>query len=122
MRRQPQVIVRRQVDDPLAIKRADRSLLVLEHPQAEVGALLLQVVELVAEIGKRIDASSRCHESLPRELAILTQQTKVLGALEKAASKIVRVVRIRAIPHAYLSPDCIPGQRPKKGARPSSVS
>ena len=39
MRRQPQVIVRRQVDHLLAVERALRRLLILEHPQTEVRAL-----------------------------------------------------------------------------------
>src|SRR5436853_3670200 len=51
MRGQSQVIVRRQVDDALAVKGADRLLLVLEDAQFEIGALFLQVVELLGEIG-----------------------------------------------------------------------
>ena len=38
MRRQAEVVVRRQVDDLLAVEGADRRLLVVEHAQLEVGA------------------------------------------------------------------------------------
>ena len=62
MRRQPKVIVRRKVDDPLAIERALGRLFVFEHAQLEVGALWLSVLELVGEIRERIDASRSRHE------------------------------------------------------------
>ena len=41
MRRQPQIIIRRQIDDVLAINGALRRLLVLKHTQIEVRALRL---------------------------------------------------------------------------------
>jgi hypothetical protein len=47
MRRQPEVIVRGEVDDLLAVEGADRGLLVVEHAQLEVRALGLEFVELV---------------------------------------------------------------------------
>jgi hypothetical protein len=49
MRRQSQVIVRRQIDDPAAIDRRVRGLPVVEHPQAPVEPLSFERVELVGE-------------------------------------------------------------------------
>ncbi len=49
MGRQAEIVVGGEVDDLLAVEGADRRLLVVEHAQLEVGALLLQVVELVGE-------------------------------------------------------------------------
>ncbi len=66
MRRQPQVIVRRQIDHLLAIKRALGRLFVLKHAQTEVRAFGLQVFQLVVEIRKRVGASSGCHQNLRR--------------------------------------------------------
>ena len=51
-----EVIVGGQVDDPLAVEGADRGLLVVEHAQLEVGALLLELVELVGKEAERIGA------------------------------------------------------------------
>ena len=61
MRGQPQIIVRGQVDDFLAVERADRRLLVVEHAQLEVRALGLEFVELVGEIGERVGAGCGGH-------------------------------------------------------------
>ena len=49
MRGQAEIIVGREVDDLLAVEGADRRLLVFEHAQMEVGALLLELVELVGQ-------------------------------------------------------------------------
>src|SRR5271165_6546188 len=65
MRGQAQIIIRRQVDDFLAVKRADGRLLVIEHAQLEVRALGLEVVELVGEIRERVGAGCGGHV-LPR--------------------------------------------------------
>jgi hypothetical protein len=62
MRGQPEVIVRRQVDDPLAVGRAHQHLLVIQHAQLELGATVLEVAELVGAVGKRIGASNDRHE------------------------------------------------------------
>ena len=64
MRGQPQIIVRRQIDDFLAVERADRRLLVLQHAQLEVRALGFEFVELVGEIGERVRAGCSSHENL----------------------------------------------------------
>ena len=60
---QAEIIVGGEVDDLLAVEGADRRLLVVEHAQLEVGALLLELVELVGKKRKRIGARcSGCHE------------------------------------------------------------
>ena len=60
MRGQAEIIVRRKVDDFLAVEGADGSLLVVEHAQAEMRALGLELVELVGEIRKRIGSRGCC--------------------------------------------------------------
>src|ERR1700721_3973258 len=62
MRGQSQIIVGGQVDNFLVIKRADGSLLVVEHAQFEVRAFGLEFVELISEIKKRIHAGCSGHE------------------------------------------------------------
>jgi hypothetical protein len=47
---QAEVIVRSQVDDFLAVKGADRGLLIVEDAQAEMCALGLEIVELAGEV------------------------------------------------------------------------
>ena len=79
-----------EVDDLLAVEGADRRLLVVEHAQLEVGALLLEFVQLIGEKGERIGAGSCSHESLREEPAILAQAAEVLCALEKGRSKTGR--------------------------------
>src|SRR3974390_500047 len=104
MRRQPQVVVRRQVDDPFAVERTHRRLLVLEHAQLEVGAALLQVVELVGEVSKRVGASSSRHESLRREPDILTQPEQALCGMRYGAPEWDGRVRTPAErPGAFLT-------------------
>ena len=56
MRRQAEVVVRREVDDRAVVERGVRLLLVFEDAQVAVEALLLQGVELVAQVGQRISA------------------------------------------------------------------
>src|SRR5208283_1975230 len=63
MRRQPKVIVRSKIDDLLAVKRADRSLLILQHAQLEVRTLGLEFIELIGKKGERIGAGGSRHES-----------------------------------------------------------
>src|SRR5712692_2496270 len=71
MRGQPQIIVRGQVYDLLAVEGADGRLFVLEHAQTEVRAFGLEVVKLLGEIRKRIGAcSGGCHFVLPDGLRI----------------------------------------------------
>ena len=65
MRGQSQIIVRREVDDFLAVESADGRLLVVEHAQLEVRALGLEFVELVGEVGERVGAGCGGHGSLP---------------------------------------------------------
>ena len=75
MGRQAQVIVGGDVDDLLAVEGAQRRLLVVEHAQLEVGALLLQFVELVGEVRQGIGASARgCHEGLRVRRDILSRR------------------------------------------------
>ena len=62
MRGQPQVVVGGEVDDLLAVEGADRGLLVVEHAQLEVRALLLEFVQLVGEKRERIGAGGGSHE------------------------------------------------------------
>ena len=50
MRGQPQVIVRREVDDMLAVDRGLRRLLILQHAQLKVRAFLFEFVHLVGEV------------------------------------------------------------------------
>src|ERR1700690_940780 len=64
MRSQPQIIVRRQVDNFLAVEGANRRLLVVEHAQLEVCALRFKLIELVGEIRKWIGADCSRHEYL----------------------------------------------------------
>src|ERR1019366_5687442 len=74
VRRQAEVVVGREIDDLLAVEAAHRRLLVVEHAQLEVGALLLQLVELVGEVGQRIGAGGRaCHEGLRVRFNILSR-------------------------------------------------
>jgi hypothetical protein len=49
MRRKPQIIIRRQVNNALAVEGTQRSLLVVEHPQLEVRPLCFEFVELIGE-------------------------------------------------------------------------
>ena len=56
MRRQPEVVVRREVDDLAAVDRRARGLLVVEHAQAAVEPLRLERVQFVAEKCERIGA------------------------------------------------------------------
>ena len=84
MRGQPQIIVRRQVDDLLSVKRTDWRLLVFQHAQLEVRALGLEFVELVGEIRERIDAGcSGQRETIPVSVlvrsAINREQLQVKG-------------------------------------------
>ena len=79
---QSEIVVGGEVDDLLAVEGADRRLLVLEHAQLEVGAILLQVVELVGEKRERIGASGgRCHRGHPRksELTFYYAELEVSG-------------------------------------------
>ena len=58
MRRQTEIVVRREIDDRLVVERGVRLLLVVEDAQPAVEVLLLERVELVAQVGERIaDAS-----------------------------------------------------------------
>ncbi len=62
MRGQAEIVIRREIDDLLAVEGADRGLLVIEHAQLEVGALLLEFVELIGKKGKWIGSGSCSHE------------------------------------------------------------
>ena len=59
---QAKVIIRSKVDDLLAVESAYRRLLIVEHAQLEVGAFLLEFVQLIGEVGERVGAGS---SSLP---------------------------------------------------------
>ncbi len=61
MRSQSQIIVRGEVNDFFAVKGADGCLLVLQHAQLEVRALSLEFVELVGQIGERVNAGCCGH-------------------------------------------------------------
>ena len=54
VRREPEVVVRREVDDRLVVDGGVRLLLVLEDAQLAVEVLFLQRVELLAEVGERV--------------------------------------------------------------------
>ena len=54
VRRQTEVVVRRQVDDRAAVDRGARLLLVVEHAQPAIEALVAQRLELGREIAERI--------------------------------------------------------------------
>src|SRR4029077_13524559 len=70
MRGQAEVIVRRQVNDFLAVEGADRCLLIIEDAQAEMRALGLEIMELVGQVGQRIGAGGGgCHREILRVLA-----------------------------------------------------
>ena len=56
MRRQPEVVVRREIDDRSVVERRVRPLFVFENAKAPVEVLLLQRVELVTQVRKRIAA------------------------------------------------------------------
>src|SRR5689334_10356138 len=57
-----QIVIRSEVDHLLAIKCANGRLLVVQYPELEVRASILQFIELIGEIRKRISASSGgCH-------------------------------------------------------------
>ena len=47
--RKAKIIIRGQVDDPLAVKGAERSLLVIQHTQLEMRALGSEFVELIGQ-------------------------------------------------------------------------
>ena len=59
MRRQPEVVVRREVDDLPIVERRRRLLLVVEDAEMAVQALLLQRIELGGEVGERIGRGQR---------------------------------------------------------------
>ena len=50
MRSQTEVIIRSKIDDLLAVESADGGLLVFKYTEIEVGALGLEVVQLICEI------------------------------------------------------------------------
>ena len=54
MRRQAEVVVRRQIDDRAVVERGVRLLLVVEDAQVPIEVLLLERVELVAQVGERV--------------------------------------------------------------------
>src|SRR5579864_2852799 len=98
---QPQVIVRRKVDDPLPIKRADRRLLVVKHTQLEVRALGLEFVELVSEVGKRVSAGcgghGRLRTSLP-QIARIENETNLRLVILRRASALRGTLRQCRLP------------------------
>src|SRR5690348_15284009 len=51
---EPEIIIGREIDDVLAVESRFRRALRLQHAQALIGALLAPLVQLIAEIGKRI--------------------------------------------------------------------
>ena len=59
MRRQSEVVVRREVDDRSMVERRVRLLFVVEDAEAAVEILLLERLELVAQVGQRIGAHPR---------------------------------------------------------------
>src|SRR5436305_2943429 len=59
MRRQSQVIVRREVNNLLAVEGANRCLFVIEDAEFEVRALGFQLLELISQVGKRVAAGCR---------------------------------------------------------------
>ena len=56
MRRQTEIVVRRQVDDRTVVEGGVRLLLVVENAQVAVEVLFFQGIELFAQVGKRICA------------------------------------------------------------------
>ena len=66
MRRQAEVVVRREVDDAAAVERRVRPLLVVEDAQAAVEALRLQGIELVGQELERVAAGRGRHGSYSR--------------------------------------------------------
>ena len=76
MRGQAEIIVGREIDDLLAVEGADRRLLVVEHAQLEVSALLLEFVQLIGKEGKRIGAGSvvAMKSSLQCDSSILSRE------------------------------------------------
>ncbi len=63
MRREPEVIVRGKVDDPLAVEGTDRRLLVIKDAQLEVRAFGFEFVELIGQERQRIGARGSGHGS-----------------------------------------------------------
>src|SRR5271169_364495 len=78
---QTQVIVRCQVDDFLAVKSADRRLLVVEHAQLEVRAFGPELVELVSEIRERIGAGCSGHHQTSRRIGTDLHESKPIMSL-----------------------------------------
>ena len=54
VRRQTEIVVRREIDDRAVVERGVGLLLVVEHAQVPIEVLLLERVELVAEVGERV--------------------------------------------------------------------
>ena len=54
VRREPEIVVRREIDDRAMVERGVGLLLVVEHAQVPIEVLLLERVELVAQKGKRV--------------------------------------------------------------------
>ena len=54
MRRQPEVVVRREIDDRLVVERRPRALLLVEDAQAAIESLLLEAVQIVGQKLQRI--------------------------------------------------------------------
>jgi hypothetical protein len=61
MIREPKVVIRRQVDDALAVIRADGSLLVVQYPELEEGASRAKAVELFRQVSQAIATESLSH-------------------------------------------------------------
>jgi hypothetical protein len=54
MSRQPEIVVRGEIDDGSSVEMGRRLLPVLEHPERAIETLLSQRVELCTEITKRV--------------------------------------------------------------------
>ena len=58
MRRQAEVVVRREIDDLAVIERGLVALFAIENPEMAVQALLFERVEFAGQVGERVGAHS----------------------------------------------------------------
>src|SRR5690349_17519330 len=61
---QAKIVVGREIDDAFAVERAHRGLLVFEHAQTKICALLFELVELFGEVAELRTGGFECHKFL----------------------------------------------------------
>ena len=61
---QPKIVIRGKIDDLLAVKRTHRLLFVFEYTQFEVCPFCFELIDVIGEERKRIDAGCCRHDTI----------------------------------------------------------